>query len=105
LEYEENLKYKFFDLIDKGRNKPNLCVLVIKVKKLQDNKCAFDQYQKFFVIKNKFLKDFVTSAKKIELGDIIPLNIKDFLAFEKLRLENYYKNKLISLKKINKNNS
>ena len=87
-------------MITPEKNKPNLCVLVIKVKKLSDNKCAFDHFKKFYVIKNKFLKDNAKgSNKKIEIGDIISLNMRDFLQFEKSRLENYYKSRVANVKK------
>lgn len=94
IEYESNIKYKFYDLEDFFKT-DNTCILVIKVKKIKETKMIFDPFNKSYVIKEKFLKRFATdSNEKIKMSDIKQLNLKEFVEITKNKFIHYYQKKL-----------
>lgn len=106
IEYEGCIKYKFFDLEDTlnvstnpnnssflSATSSNLCIIVIKIKKIKDHKLIFDPYNKPFIIKEKFLKKFnANKEEKIKINDIKQLNMKEYVEFTKNKIIKYYQN-------------
>jgi len=96
VEYEGCIKYKFYDLEDKSNDKEKLedmCIIVIKVKKIKENKLLFNVLNKSFVIKPKYLNKFTdNSSEIIKLLDIKHLNMKEYIEITREKLLKYYKN-------------
>jgi hypothetical protein len=90
MEYHGNIKYKFYDL------EGDLCILVIKVKKVKDNKTILDNWNKPYIIREKFLEEFANNKNfnKLRMLDIKQLDMKQYIEFTKQRIEDYYKKKL-----------
>lgn len=93
IEYEGCIKYKFYDL-DDSSEVGNSCLLVIKIKKINDHKILFDPYKKCFIIKDKFIRRYyLNNQEKVKLTDIKQLNQKDYVNITRHKLIAYYKNK------------
>jgi hypothetical protein len=95
IEYDGCIKYKFYDLEDSIKT-PNQCIIVIKIKKIKkDIITLFDQYNKSFMVKEKFYKKFAEakSKERIKISDIKQLDMKEFIEISKAKLEKYYKHK------------
>ena len=91
IEYEDNLKYKFYEL---ANNNNDEYVLIIEVKKIKINKLLRTlSNNKCYVIKEKILN--VNSGKKIILNDddILELNTKEYLELLRKRLLFHYSKK------------
>jgi hypothetical protein len=89
MEFYGNIKYKFYDL-----DNLDLCILVIKIKKIKENKTIFDPNNKSYIIKSKVLDKLVNNKDRIKLNDIQQLNMKEYIALTKNKLEKYYSKKL-----------
>lgn len=95
VEYNDCIKYKFYDLEDFD-HAINLCIIVIKIKKIKDNKFIFDPFNKAYIIKEKFINQYKLNKKeKIRIEDIKQLNMKEFVNLAKHKFEKYYKNKYL----------
>lgn len=89
IEFEENVKYNFFD----SQNK-NVCVLVITVKQIKKEKLVSDLYGKSYIIKDKFLQKFYDKlTTTLDLNDIKGLNRKEYIEVLRLRLIDHYTKK------------
>jgi hypothetical protein len=90
MEYDGNIKYKFYDI-----DKTDLCILVIKVKKVKDNLMLFDPYNKSYIIRQRFLDKLKANPNEgLKMSDIILLDMKEFISLAKERVEKYYSKKL-----------
>ena len=93
LEYEDNLKYKIYDL---ANNNNNECILVIEIKKINKNKLlrTFSS-QKCYVINDKFFvnKDKNEKNRILTSNDVKELDNKEYLEIIRKRLLFYYSKK------------
>ena len=93
LKYEDNLKYKIYDL---ANNNNNECIVVIEVKKINKNNLlrTFSS-QQCFVIKDKFLNNNNNEKNRILTDDDVKeLDNKEYLEILRKRLLLYYSKKL-----------
>jgi hypothetical protein len=96
IDYEGCIKYKFYDLEDFSKARTdNLCILVIKLKKIKENKLIFDPNNKSFVIKDKFIKKYLANKyEKIKTSDIKQLNMKEYVEIVRNKFMKYYREKI-----------
>ena len=88
IEYEDNLKFEFYDL---ANNNNDECVLVIEVKKIKANiLLRAIPSQKCFIIDQKFLDK---KNKILNENDIVELDTREYLKILRERLLVYYSNK------------
>lgn len=89
IEFEENVKYNFYDSKQK-----NVCVLVITVKQIKKEKLVSDSYGNSYIIKDKFLQKFDNkSSTTLDINDIKALNQKEYIEVLRLRLIDHYTKK------------
>ena len=93
IKYEENIKYKFYDLLNNNNDE---CILIIEIKKLKMNKLlkTFSS-QQCFIINENFLNE--QKGKKYPIlkeNDVIDLNTKEYVDLLRKRLLYYYSKKM-----------
>ena len=94
IEYEDNLKYKIYDL---ANNNNDECILVIEVKKIKKNKLLRTfSYHQCFIIDEKFFsnKEKNKINKQLKDEDILILDTREYLEVLRKRLLNYCSRKL-----------
>ena len=92
IQYENNLKYKFYDL---ANNNNDECILIIEVKKIKDNKLlrTFSS-QKCYIIKENILTNNKVEKNRIlNENDIIELDTREYLELLRKKLLLYYSKK------------
>ncbi len=97
IEFEENLKFEFFDIDNKGN-----CVLLISIKKLKNTILIKDKISEvYYMIKSKVINK-INEKKvfKINKDDIIDLNKREYIDVMIERYINYYTKKITKEKDI-----
>ena len=97
IEFEENLKFEFFDIDNKGN-----CVLLISVKKLKNTILIKDKISEvYYMIKSKVINK-INEKKvfKVNKEDIIDLNKREYIDVMIERYINYYTKKITKEKDI-----
>ena len=92
IQYDNNIKYKFYDL---ANNNNDECVLVINVKQIKPNKLLRAiSTQQCFIIKEDFLNN-IKEQKNVILNeeDVVELNTKEYIELLRKRLLEHYSNK------------
>lgn len=112
VEYDGCIKYKFYEIEAEAENNllglsnvnnnlnqvaknENLCVMVIKIKKIKDNKLLFDPYYKSYTIKEKYMDRYKGNIEeRINLSDVRSLNMKEYIELTRKKLLKYYRKKI-----------
>ena len=91
VEFEENLKFKFYDLANNNKEE---CLLVIDIKQIKITKFLMPSSKIFFIIKEDILNSNI-EGKNIIINekDIIELDTKQYIEFISKRFNKYYSNK------------
>ena len=90
VEFEESLKYKFYDI---ANNNNEECVLVINIKQIKITKFLMPSSRNFYIIKEEILKNANQNNKIIKEKDFIELDTKQYIEFLTKRFSDYYKKK------------
>ena len=91
VEFEECLKYKFYDI---ANNNNEECVLVINVKQIKLTKFFMPSSRSFYIINEDILKKInKQNNKNIDEKDFIELDTKQYIEFLTKRFSEYYTKK------------
>ena len=90
VEFEESLKYKFYDI---ANNNNEECVLVINIKQIKITKFLMPSSRNFYIIKEEILKNANQNNKIINEKDFIELDTKQYIEFLTKRFSDYYTKK------------
>ena len=91
IEYEDNLKYNFYDL---ANNNNDECVLIIEIKKIKSSKLLIKFPAKCIIIKQKFLNRNKDEKNKLLNEDNVKeLDLKEYLEVLRKKLLEHYSEK------------
>ena len=88
IEYNENIKFDFYDVKDNNNN--GLCLFIASFSQIKKPKLIENKKGQFLVIKNIFLEK---NKKQISCEDIKTLNVKEYIQLTQKKLLDYYTRK------------